>query len=191
MEGLLVEPKNIDQKEALEAFLRAFDIPFKGEFELYRNFKEQILFGCHLDGDQEKLRTIAGYIEHIEWFNQSECYRALQSTKVDEASDIELNQAVSEAMAKALKDFDNKNDLRYRVYTGEEFDYLVDTIVEEVRMLFPKLTLDEIKLACRYGSFGLYGDTTHVCVSFVLRWLRAFVNDSRRQQAIKNFVEIF
>ncbi len=107
---------------------------------------------------------------------------ALNSKKVVDCVDSEIMMSISAGVAKAIF------DLGHQAKDVTEYQQMCNSIFIKVRRRFGMLTLDEIKLACEYGSEGAYGDVMGVNVVQVTKWLQAFVADLRRIKAKKELL---
>lgn len=111
-------------------------------------------------------------------------FHAINSKKVSESSKLEIVKTLSLSLTRALI------DLGHRAKPLDEYELLIETLLEIIEQDFQVLTLDEIKLACKLGSYGIYGDVFGVNTVQVLKWLRAFENDPCRDRALFELTKI-
>lgn len=110
--------------------------------------------------------------------------KALNSKKVADSPENEIEDVLSLAVSNAIF------YLKHKPIPPDEYELTINAILLEVTQQFRGLTLNEILLACRFGSMRHYGDIMGVGVSQVVQWLSAFVADQRRHKAKKALLAV-
>ena len=122
----------------------------------------------------EKNNTKSARIEQI----LNPFLQALDLKKVSENTDQELKIIISEIIKKALF------DLGYKKKGIDDHTRLCDAVLEILEQHFPFLTIGQVKLACKRGSYGIYGDVSGVFPAQIYKWISEFQIEIRTLQAI-------
>jgi hypothetical protein len=109
---------------------------------------------------------------------------ALQGKKISGCSDIELGMKISNCVEKAW------SDLGLRSVSDEDFNLLKLNLMNECRMSFYNLTLDELQAAIHNGVRGKYGEVFGLSVIGVTKWLASYMTAMERQEGKKQLEKL-
>lgn len=102
--------------------------------------------------------------------------QALNSDTVRQSPDEEIKIALHEGVSIAIFDLGHTKD-------KQEKEMIVESVLPQVKIELANITLLEIKLFCKLGAQGKYGENMGINVVAVLRWLHAGMQDAARFQA--------
>jgi hypothetical protein len=109
---------------------------------------------------------------------------ALQGKKIIDCTDVELGSKISACIEKAW------SDLGLRAISDNDYDLLKLNLLNECRMLFYNLTIDELEAAIHNGVRGKYGEVFGLSVIGVTKWLASYMTAMERQEGKKQLEKL-
>jgi hypothetical protein len=109
---------------------------------------------------------------------------ALQGKKISDCTDVELGSKISACVEKAW------GDLGLRAISDTDYDLLKLNLLNECRMSFYNLTLDELQAAIHNGVRGKYGEVFGLSVIGVTKWLASYMTAMERQEGKKQLEKL-
>jgi hypothetical protein len=115
---------------------------------------------------------------------QNKIVMALQCKIMKDCTDLELAVKISACVEKAWF------DLGLRPVSDTDFDLLKLNLMNECRISFYNLTLDELQAAIHNGVRGKYGEVFGLSVIGVTKWLASYMTAMERQEGKKQLEKL-
>jgi hypothetical protein len=115
---------------------------------------------------------------------QNKIVMALQGKIMKDCTDLELAVKISACVEKAWF------DLGLRPVSDTDFDLLKLNLMNECRISFYNLTLDELQAAIHNGVRGKYGEVFGLSVIGVTKWLASYMTAMERQEGKKQLEKL-